>query len=558
MAQQVGFGDALSIIANVCQVLGVPGLITIAVLWWNSARLAKRREKALAQAVIDSENLISQLREELNDERARADRYDPLSWLSIYRRERADSNEAKALDALREGTLRTSDAMHEVYFELARHHVALYPDNERPIHLREAQRLARIANQLKPTERRAQVLLEDLDAAVAMRLPREIVASSWKDVPMLDALRFGGGLGIGAAENLLRELDAATKNELALGRYQIAERVAHRARTVALAEMGEAAPMTSTVRHNWAMCLFHCGLHDEALLEVDALLPVIGRVRGHRHYAFLITRFLRAMILEAAKRRKEALQETESMLRTFEGLNARKLLPVRQLRADILKDLGRNEEALSEIEAVLQAWGESPGESDMQSYLVARLLRGELLSDIGRGAEGLCELEALVDIRTKRDGAEHPQTLTVRFYRAVVLEKLGRYDEMLLELESLHPTRNRISGPEHPDSLATHSLYADALNRVGRHREALHELDTLVPISLRALGPEHWRTLGFQLGRAHVLSHVGRNLEALEVLEAILPILKRAQNDERKVVAADQLRQSILRKLGEKPLSGGA
>src|SRR5262249_53903572 len=154
--------------ANVWQLLGLPGLIAMGALWWQSRRLAQKREGSLAQALADSEALIEQLRQDLAHERARADRYDPHNWLGAAEQERRDHNEAKAVAGLRAAALHSAPALHRVYLELARHHVALYPDHGELTQLCEAQRLARIANQLRPDDSAASGLLEEIDGVMAM------------------------------------------------------------------------------------------------------------------------------------------------------------------------------------------------------------------------------------------------------------------------------------------------------------------------------------------------------------------------------------------------------
>ena len=106
------------------------------------------------------------------------------------------------------------DPLQEAYLELARHHFALYPDGDTSIQLQEAGRLARIASLLKPSDRAAMTLVDEINDISRMEdIQLGRLDQPLDDFASLDPSRFGGGLCSEAATVVQQLLAVAAKLE---------------------------------------------------------------------------------------------------------------------------------------------------------------------------------------------------------------------------------------------------------------------------------------------------------------------------------------------------------
>ena len=90
-----------------------------------------------------------------------------------------------------------------------------------------------------------------------------------------------------------------------------------------------------------------------------------------------------------------------------------------------------------------------------------------------------------LDLRTVRQGPDHPDTLATRHDLA------GARDQYA----ALLPVVERVRGPEHPDTLATRHELARWTGAAGDPAGARDQLAALLPVRERVLGPDHPATL---------------------------------------------------------------
>ena len=243
-------GESLAPLANYIQVIGAAissGLFVFSVMrrQYNVQKVAtEHMEQALLARGIE----LAQLKQDLTEERSRADQYDPAAWLQCFAKERKDGNEARAAEALRAGVSRTTLPLYEAYLELARHHVTLYLDQDEALQLLEAERLARIASLLNPLDRSALALAEEIDAIIHMHRIRRVPLDPKADeFARVDPSAYCGNLRSQAPG----VINAFLQRALALreaGLYLIFELLAYRAWRIALRELPEAAPLTCDAR----------------------------------------------------------------------------------------------------------------------------------------------------------------------------------------------------------------------------------------------------------------------------------------------------------------------
>jgi tetratricopeptide (TPR) repeat protein len=459
--------DWFTIVVGIWGIFGAPPLLTLV---WRRGRSAQMRANALVETVKADKALIDELERSLTQERARADAYDPHVWIENARNERKEKNEVKAVEALRAGVSRTVAPLQEAYLGLARHHLALYPDGDAAIQLREAGRLALIASLIEPRNRTASMLVEEIDDITRMQDIRQGRLDHLVDtLESLDPNRFGGGLG-SEAQPKVEQLLVIARKLAAEGHYLTFEVVAHRARTIALCEFGDASQLTLTARYDWARSLDLNGSYTAALAEFEALLPIAERVLGSEHPHTLATRYEQAQVLDHLRRYEAALAELEALLPITERVRG----------------------------------------SEHPDTLLTRYLKAVVLDHLGRYEIALAELEALLPITERVLGSEHPHTLATRYEQAQVLDHLDRYEAALAELEALLPITERVRGSEHPDTLNTRNVKAAVLDHLGRYEVALAELEALLPITERVLGSEHPDTFAKRKLLAQVREHLGQ------------------------------------------------
>jgi len=493
--------DSQGGLANLFGIVG-PILVTIGVVFryiYKTRRLQQELDKNFEERLSLLNNQVNALKKELDESK----QFNPKTWIEINKEERKNGNEERAIAALRNGVQLTRDALYQSYFELARYHISLYPDQGNTPHLQEADRTARIATLLKPGDKTTQALLVEIDAIMAMKniqtdqYDPDNTDITFQTPELYSAIAYD-------TETIINKLISNSNNNINSGHYMVAERLAYRARLIGLRTMEDIEPAMQVARFTWADTLSFCGQHTLALSEIETLMTIEEHAYGTDHPNTLATRQLRAGILKSLYRHNDALDEIEKLLQIKERTNDPNTQLLHSLRADCLYATGRYEDALAEIELLLPMDEHTYG-AEHPNTLFSRASRARILTYMGRYDDALNEIEMLLPIQKHVDGAEHPHTLFSRSIRAEILTNMGHYEDALNEIESVLPIQKTIIGPEHTNTLGMRMLYARILIGLKCNANALSEVDTLLPIMERIMGTEHTDTIYARNFRAELL-----------------------------------------------------
>lgn len=138
----------------------------------------------------------------------------------------------------------------------------------------------------------------------------------------------------------------------------------------------------------------------------------------------------------------------------------------------------------------------------------------DTLADCGRHAAAARMKRQLVDIRRKVLGAEHPDTLSALESYADTLEELDREAESEPLRKEAHMLARLSLGPEHPETLKALSNYATTLCKLGRLDEAEPMWKEVFEVSRKKFGPKHPATIKASNLYSKVCSALGHSLEA--------------------------------------------
>lgn len=501
-------------------------------------------------------------------------------------------NPEDTLAALRDGFETLRSPLQECCLALARYHLSLYPDHDQAPHLREAERLARIAALLCPEDRVATTLTIEIQEVIAAKhigFDQGEPASS----SLLEHSNTGHGGAGPAAENLVRLLIGRAHEHFAAGQYLIQEQLANRARLLGLHELGNDAPATLEARYQHLLALDCLGRFQAALQQTNHLLPDQERVLGAEHPDTLATRFRRVKILDDLGESENAHQEVEVLIPVQErvlGAEHPDTLATRFRRATILNRLGKHEAARQAVEELIPIQERVLG-AEHPDTLSTRSRRAEILDNLEEYHNAHQAVEELIPVQERVLGMEHPDTLTTRFRRATLLDRMGKHGAARQAVEYLIPIQERVLGADHPDTLTTRFRMATILNRLGEHeaaREAVEQLlatrpsrsHTLTQRYLKATmilndmgryrivhlneaaqrpAQKHRRepispdTLITRSRKAEILANYGQLEAAREEVEQIIPVQERAAGPEHPdTIATRALKARILAEMGER------
>ena len=320
----------------------------------------------------------------------------------------------------------------------------------------------------------------DMVGKLAARTPqREALERKLHDAEHASGLRADAPVTvIGRAEDaaaMLDILNAAAQERIKKGAYPEALRITERAVAHAI-DNGLDVTLSGFAAHReHARALSFNARYRESLAELDDLLLLWAEVLAPRHRDVLVTRALRANILDSLARFQEALAERDQLLALMaEVLTAGDLdvLSLRLQRAQSLHRLGFYQDALDELDDLLRLQREVLDPLD-HDILIARCQRAQELNRLGRHQEAFDELDDLLPVQEKVLKPDHPSVLSTRALRAQTLDLLGRHQDALDELEILLPLQKEVLRPLDNDALSTRFQHAWTLNALTRYPEAL-------------------------------------------------------------------------------------
>jgi tetratricopeptide (TPR) repeat protein len=138
----------------------------------------------------------------------------------------------------------------------------------------------------------------------------------------------------------------------------------------------------------------------------------------------------------------------------------------------------------------------------------------------------------IVEIRMKKQGIEHPSTLTSMGNIAVAYLEQGKYKEAEnLQLKVLELCK-KVLGPEHPSTLTSIANLAITYSKQGKYEEAENLGLKVLDLRKRVLGPEHPDTLTSISHLTHTSSIQGKYKAAGETVLKILDVHKRVLGSE--------------------------
>jgi tetratricopeptide (TPR) repeat protein len=153
-------------------------------------------------------------------------------------------------------------------------------------------------------------------------------------------------------------------------------------------------------------------------------------------------------------------------------------------------------------------------ERDPQEWASIQEQIASVLSQQGQYAEVEKILQKVVDVRSRRFGAQERDTLVARARLAAVKSQLTHYVEAETDLREVVRLDERLLGPEDPATLWSRNALANTLSNEGKYSEAESEFREIMKLDEKVLGPDHPSTLHARNNVARMAMQHGNNAEA--------------------------------------------
>lgn len=162
-----------------------------------------------------------------------------------------------------------------------------------------------------------------------------------------------------------------------------------------------------------------------------------------------------------------------------------------------------------------------PGKFDKQPLVEAAIRQtiADTYLDLGLYPQAQLHLERAIELRTKVQGQEHPDTLTAMSDLGDLDIHQGKFAEALALHTKVLQSRRRVLGLEHPDTLMSLGTVAIAYEKQGQWSQAETFQSQALEVSRRLLGEEHADTLQAMVALAIIYVRKGQ-LPRAEVLDA--------------------------------------
>jgi tetratricopeptide (TPR) repeat protein len=347
----------------------------------------------------------------------------------------------------------------------------------------------------------------------------------------------GDALWAGRSHQVLfragQSLDSARLSGPAVAHWQLVASASERT-------LGPAHPDTLLATGQLASATLAAGLGAEAVALYQQALDTRIKVLGPDHPGTLTARSDLGGALLAAGQPFEAIVALEAVLAEAPGTEPADLsvLDIQDSLAAAYQAAGRNPDAIR-LAARTLADREKRQGSDHPDTMSTRGSLARACLAVGRVKEAIRHCRQAYDSAQRVLGPEDPGTLSALSALADAYHSARRLKDAIPLYEQVLRDRERIQGPDHPDTLGARGQLASAYHSAGRMASALELSERTLTDCRRVLGPGHPDTLAAQANLAHAYYAMGRQAEATRLLRDALA------DCERLLPAGDPLTDAI-------------
>jgi len=293
-------------------------------------------------------------------------------------------------------------------------------------------------------------------------------------------------------------------------------------------ELGTTDPLTNELRHARVMVALARWKLDDAATMLDEFLTVVEQHFGDDHlltadaYADLgILRKRQGRFAEAEAAYRKALD----IFAVRPDVDPRRPIIVKQNLALSLFDRNRYAEAEALLTEVVESYTKVSGEDSADVAWALNNLANVFRK--GRPApEGLRKgrecLERALDIRRRRLGDDHPETLRTSGNLAIIHDEQGDFVEAERMQRDVLDRRLRIMEDDHVDVLDSTYFVAQALDHQGRLPEAVELYRSLLRRGQARYGPAHFHVQRWGRATVAAVRRLGDSQALYEVYDEYL------------------------------------